>query len=104
MTISIVTNVQQVLTGAFMARATYGAEYIAPEFGVDGDNDAEKADDYRGYLASQGFDLLDDTDLPTFDNKGGDARFTTGGLYDARVNTLTTNSFDAQGLLSVKDG
>lgn len=104
MSANIVNSAEQVLTGAFLARAAYGAEYIAPQFWVDGDNDAEKADDYRGYLASQGFDLLDAADLPAFNDKGGDARFTTGGLYDARVNTLTTNSFDAQGLLAVKGG
>lgn len=30
-------------------------EYIDPAFNVGGDNDAELADDYRGYLASQGW-------------------------------------------------
>ena len=70
-------------------------------FDIDGDDDAEKADDYRGYLASQGFELLDDTDLPTFNGQNGDAKFTSGGLYNAKVTTLTTDSFDAQGLLAI---
>jgi hypothetical protein len=93
---------QQALAGTFMARATYGAEYIAPAFWVGGDNDAEKNDDYRGYLASQGFSLLDQSGLPAFDDRGGDSRFTSGGLFDSRADTLVTNSFDAQGLLAVR--
>ncbi|WP_373504529.1 M10 family metallopeptidase C-terminal domain-containing protein [Aestuariivirga sp.] len=104
MTVDIISNSMQVLSGAFLARAVYGGEYISPAFDIDGDDDAEKADDYRGYLASQGFELLDNTDLPTFNGQNGDAKFTTGGLYNAKVTTLTTNSFDAQGLLAISGG
>lgn len=105
MAVDLITQSAKVLAGAFLARATYGAEYIDPAFHVGGDNDAEKADDYRGYVESQGnWRLLDASDLPTFNGKGGDARFTANGLYDARVEAGLTNSFDAQGLLAVKDG
>ncbi len=99
----IAARADQVLIGTFMARATYGAEYIDPAFWVDGDDDAEKFDDYRGYLESQGFTLLAEPDL-TFNDQGGDAGFTANGLYNARVETLVSSSRDAQGLLAVKDG
>jgi len=105
MAFSLAANADNVLTGAFMARAIYGAEYIDSKFWVEGDNDAEKADDYRGYIESQGdFAVLDASDLRTFDSRGGDAGFTANGLYDARVYGPTTATFDAQGLLAVKDG
>lgn len=105
MTVDIASQSAQLLAGAFLARATYGGEYIAPAFNVGGDNDAEKQDDYRGYVESQwNWQVLDASDLPTFNGRGGDARFTANGLYDARVEAGTTNSFDAQGLLAVKDG
>jgi Ca2+-binding RTX toxin-like protein len=105
MAVDLVANAENVLTGMFMARAIYGAEYIAPAFWVNGDNDAEKADDYRGYIESQGdWQVLDASDLATFNSRGGDAGFTANGLYDARVYAPATSSFDAQGLLAVKDG
>ncbi len=105
MSVDIVGQAGEVLAGAFLARAVYGGEYIDAAFNVGGDNDAELADDYRGYLASQGqsqWQLLSAADLPTFNNLGGDATFTAGGLYNARVDTGLTNSFDAQGLLAVQ--
>ncbi len=99
------TQAENLLAGTFLARAVYGAEYIASEFWVGGDDDAEKADDYRGYVESQGdWQVLDASDLSTFNDRGGDAGFTANGLYDARVLTDSTSSFDAQGLLAVKDG
>ena len=105
MAVDLIANSANVLTGMFMARAIYGAEYIDQAFWVDGDNDAEKADDYRGYIESQGnFKLLDDSDLPAFDSRGGNAGFTKNGLYDAKVNGPLVSSFAAQGLLAVKDG
>ena len=100
----IVAHAEHLLAGTFLARATYGAEYIAEEFWVDGDDDAEKADDYRGYVESQGWQLLDRSDLPGFNTRNGDAEFTTGGLYNARVTNGLSNSFDAQGLLAVEGG
>ncbi len=103
MTFDIVENASQVLAGAFVARAVYGGEYIQMAFDLGPDDDAEKADDYRGYLASVGnWVVLDDSDFATFDDRGGDSEFTGGGLYNARVSE--TNSFDAQGLLAVENG
>jgi|GEM_PF-2236199 len=104
MTVNIVSQSQYMLDGIFLARATYGGEYIAPAFDIGGDNDAERNDDYRGYVASQGsgWQLLDASDLPTFNNHGGDDEFTSGGLYNAVVHTGITNSHDAQGLLAVQ--
>lgn len=107
MSVDIVAQSANILAGTFLARAVYGGEYIDPAFDRPNDDDAEKADDYRGYLASQAtgnWQLLDQSDLPNFNSLGGDARFTNGGLYNARVDSFTTNSFDAQGLLAVKDG
>lgn len=105
MTLNLATNSEAVLTGMFMARAIYGAEYIDSAYWIDGDNDAEKADDYRGYIESQGdFKVLDASDLRGFNSRGGDAGFTAKGLYDARVYGPTSSTFDAQGLLAVKDG
>jgi hypothetical protein len=103
MAVDIIENASQVLLGTFMAHAVYGGEYIQPAFDIGGDDDAEKADDYRGYLESVGdFVVLDDTSLPGFDDMGGDAKFTGGGLYNARVEF--TDTFDAQGLLAVENG
>ncbi len=107
MTVDIHAQSAQVLAGAFLARATYGAEYIDPEYNLPGDDDAEKNDDYRGYLENQSvgnWRLLDASDLPGFNPQGGSARFTANGLYDARVESLLTDSFDAQGLLAVEGG
>ena len=105
MSVDLSTKSGQVLTGMFMARAIYGAEYVDQAFWVGGDNDAEKADDYRGYIESQGnFKLLDTSDLPTFDTLGGKAYFTKNGLYDAKVHGPLVSSFYSQGLLAVKDG
>lgn len=105
MTVDIVAQRAEVLAGAFAARAIYGGEYIDPAFNVPGDGEAEKADDYRGYLQSQpGWTLLDASDLPTFDDMGGDASFTANGLYDAKVHAGLTDTFDAQGLLAVEGG
>jgi hypothetical protein len=107
MTVDIVQDSEQVLAGAFLARAAYGGEYIDQDFNLPGDDDAEKADDYRGYLASQSggnWQLLDQSDLPAFDERGGDAKFTSGGLYNARVYAGFDNTFDAQGLLAVEGG
>ncbi len=103
MTVNIIQNAAQVLAGSFMARAVYGGEYIQPAFDIGGDDDAEKADNYRGYLESVGnWIVLDDTTLSGFDGSGGDAEFTGGGLYNARVKF--TGSFDAQGMLAVENG
>jgi hypothetical protein len=103
MALDLVGNASQVLAGTFLARAVYGGEYIQPEFNLGPDDDAEKADNYRGYMASVGnWVVLDDTDLLTFDDGGGDAKFTGGGLYNARVEL--TGTFDAQGLLAVENG
>lgn len=107
MSVDIIAQSAQLLAGAFLARATYGAEYIDPQYNLPNDDDAEKNDDYRGYVESQtqgNWHLLDASDLPGFDSRGGDARFTSGGLYDARVVAPTTNTFDAQGLLAVEGG
>jgi len=102
MTADVVVNQQSVLAGAFLARATYGGEYIDPVFDLPGDNDAERNDDYRAYLANQqpGWQLLSDAQLTTFNGNGGDAQFTSGGLYNARVDTGVSNSYDAQGLVA----
>jgi pimeloyl-ACP methyl ester carboxylesterase len=92
----------QVLAGAFLARAVYGGEYIQPEYDLGPDDDAEKADDYRGYLASVGsWSVWDDTDITHVINLGADAKFTGGGLYNARVEL--TNTFDAQALVAVEN-
>jgi hypothetical protein len=105
MAIDFAASAEKILAGTFLARSTYGAEYIDSAFWVGGDNDAEKADDYRGFVNSKsGWHLLDQSDLPTFNDRGGDSRFTAGGLFDSRAFTATTNSYDAQGLLAVKDG
>lgn len=103
MAFDIVEKASQVLEGTFLARAVYGGEYIQKAFDLGPDDDAEKADDYRGYLASVGdWVVLDDSDFATFDDMGGDAEFTGGGLFNARVSD--TNSFDAQGILAVENG
>lgn len=105
MALDLAANSGNVLTGMFMARAIYGAEYIDSKFWVGGDNDAEKNDDYRGYIQSQGdWKVLDESDLASFNHRGGDAGFTKNGLYDARVYGPNSSTFDAQGMLSVKDG
>ena len=105
MALDLVENSENVLTGMFLARAIYGAEYIDSAYWVGGDNDAEKADDYRGYIESQGdWKVLDASDLANFNHRGGDAGFTSNGLYDARVYGPTASSFDAQGLLAVQGG
>jgi Ca2+-binding RTX toxin-like protein len=103
MAFDIVDNAAQVLAGTFLARAAYGGEYIQPAFDLDPDNDAERADNYRGYLASVGdWVLLDNSDFASFDGRNGDSRFTSGGLYDARVDATGTRN--AQGLLAVENG
>ncbi len=101
----IIDQAALIQAGAFLARSTYGAEYISRKFWVDGDGEAEKKDDYRGYVdGTAGWKLLDASDLPDFNDRGGDAGFTKNGLYDARVIGIVRASFDAQGLLAVKDG
>ena len=105
MALDLVANSENVLTGMFLARAIYGAEYIDSAFWAGGDNDAEKADDYRGYVESQGnWKVLDESDFASFNDRGGEAGFTRNGLYDAKVYGPGSSSYDAQGLLSVKDG
>ncbi|MCB1431237.1 MAG: hypothetical protein KDK75_02075 [Alphaproteobacteria bacterium] len=105
MSVDIIAQSSEVLAGTFLARAVYGAEYIAPAYWVGGDGDAERNDDYRGYVESQGsWQLLDASDLPTFNDRGGDAGFTPNGLYNARVDAGITNTFDAQGLLAIEGG
>ena len=105
MALDLVANSENVLTGMFVARAIYGAEYIDSAFWAGGDNDAEKADDYRGYVESQGnWKVLDESDFASFNDRGGEAGFTRNGLYDAKVYGPGSSSYDAQGLLSVKDG
>ena len=105
MTVDIIAQAKGVLAGSFLARAVYGGEYIDPVYNLAGDGDAERNDDYRGYLASQGpgmWQLLSAADLPTFNDRGGKSVFTAGGLYDAEVNFGPENTFDAQGLLAVQ--
>lgn len=105
MALDLVANSENVLTGMFLARAIYGAEYIDSAFWAGGDNDAEKADDYRGYVESQGnWKVLDESDFASFNDRGGEAGFTRNGLYDAKVYGPGSSSYDAQGLLAVKDG
>ena len=101
MAVNIFTQSQDLLAGIFVARSTYGGEYIDPAYNVGGDNDAELADDYRGYLASQGWNILTEVELPTFDDNGGKATFTSGGLYNAKVKFGIEDTFDSQGLLAV---
>ncbi len=104
MAFDLAASSENVLTGMFLARAIYGAEYIDQAFWVGGDNDAEKADDYRGYVESQGnWKVLDESDFASFNDRGGEAGFTSNGLYDAKVYGPTSSSYDAQGLLAVKD-
>ena len=106
MSIDLVAQSEQILAGMFLARAVYGGEYIDQAYNLDPDNDAEKADDYRGYIESQtvgSWQLLDDSDLPTFKFRGGDSGFTSGGLYNARVDSGLSNTFDAQGLLAIEN-
>jgi Ca2+-binding RTX toxin-like protein len=102
MSVDPVSQIQLVLDGTFLARAVYGGTNLPDAYNVAGDNDAQRADDYRGYIESQGpgWHLIDQAALPTFDG-GSKAGFTAGGLYNAEVDTLTTSSHDAQGLLAV---
>ena len=53
MTVNLIDNAQDILDGAFLARAVYGGVAIDQAFNVGGDSEAERADDYRGYVASQ---------------------------------------------------
>ncbi len=104
MAVDIAADAEYILDGVFLARAVYGGTSIASAFNVTTDNDRQLADDYRGYVASQGsavWKLLAAADLPAFDGKGF-ATFTAGGLYTAFVDTVVTNSNDAQGLLAVQ--
>jgi len=108
MSVDLLAQSEHLLSGMFLARAVYGGEYIdaAYDLGGDGDKAAQKADDYRGYIESQvvgSWQLLDDSDL-TFNYRGGDAGFTSGGLYNARVHSGSTDTFDAQGLLAIENG
>lgn len=104
MAVDIAADAQYILDGVFLARAVYGGTSIAAAYNVTTDNGRQLADDYRGYVASQGsavWKLLAAADLPAFDGKGF-AAFTAGGLYTAFVDTVITNSNDAQGLLAVR--
>lgn len=89
------------LAGLFMAMTVYGGTNLPPAYDVADGNGAQRADKYRDYLATQGWQVFDQTQLTTF-NGGGTAAFTTGGLYNAKVDTLTTHSDDAQGLVAVQ--
>ena len=107
MSVDLFAQSKQVLAGMFLARAVYGGEYIDQAYNIGGDDDAEKADDYRGYIESQtvgNWQVLDAADLPTFKFRGGDAEFTSNGLYNARVDSGSTSTFDAQGLLAIENG
>jgi hypothetical protein len=101
MVLNLIGSATDALAGLFMAMTVYGGTNLPPAYDVADGNGAQLADDYRGYLASQGWQLLDQTQLTTF-NGGGKAGFTIGGLYNAEVDTLTTHSYDAQGLVAVR--
>lgn len=84
----------------------YGGHNLPPAYMVGDGNGPQRDDNYRGYLTTQGWELLDQTQLMTFTG-GTTAEFRTGGLYNARVKVkifgiTISNSWDAQGLVAVQ--
>lgn len=102
MVFSLLSGAADALSGMFMAMTVYGGHNLPPAYMVGNGNGAQRDDNYRAYLAAEGWQLLDQTQLTTF-NGGGKAEFRVGGLYNAKVTTATTSSWDAQALIARRD-